>query len=115
MRSPIRVLEIWGSKDPTFSGNHIRGKPIPGALQTFNTWGAINQCSPSTVTTPNSLDLDSKVPGSETSVTEFQLSPAGTAIDLWRIDGAGHSPNFAPDFEAQMIKFLLAHPKASSN
>ena len=114
-RSPVSVLEIWGSKDPTFSGNHSRGKPTPGALQIFNTWGAINQCSPTIVTSPHSLDLDSKVAGPETTVSEFQQCPRGTAIDLWRIDGAGHSPSFAPNFGAQMINFLLAHPKHSSN
>ena len=115
VRSPISVLEIWGSKDPTFSGNHIRGRPIPGALQIFNTWGAINQCSPITVSSPNSLDLDSKVPGPETTVTEFQQCPAETAVDLWRIAGAGHRPRLSSNFDAQIINFLLAHPKSSSN
>lgn len=111
-RSPVSILEIWGSKDPTFAGNHIRGKPIPGATQIFNTWGAIDRCSPTTVTTPNALDLDTKVLGNETSLTEFQQCPAGSAVDLWQIHGSGHTPTISSDFDTQIINFLLSHPKA---
>ncbi len=111
-RSPVSILEIWGSKDPTFAGNHIRGKPIPGATQIFYTWGAIDRCSPTTVTTPNALDLDTKVLGNETSLTEFQQCPAGSAVDLWQIHGSGHTPTISSDFDTQIINFLLSHPKA---
>jgi len=110
-RAPVSVLEVWGSRDVTFNGNHGAGRAIPGAPQIFKTWGAINRCSANTVKTPNALDLDSQVPGLETDVTEFQQCPAGTAIDMWQINGAGHTPNLSLDFSALIINFFLDHPK----
>ncbi len=113
--SPISVLEIWGTADDTYAINHILGKPIPGALKIFNSWGAINHCDPTPQTSPGKLDLDAKVPGTETAVVQFQNCPAKTAIDFWRIVGAGHSPTLSPHFDSQLIAWLLAHPKVATN
>jgi len=113
--SPVSVLEIWGTSDETFVGNHIRGKPIPGAITTFKNWGTVNGCTGSTMILPDKLDLDTKVSGAETTVSEFQGCPAQTAISFWRIAGAGHSPVFTKGFDQAMIDFLLAHPKTPTN
>jgi polyhydroxybutyrate depolymerase len=112
--SPISVLEIWGTADDTYAINHILGKPIPGALKIFSTWGATNHCS-TPLTLPQKLDLDSKITGAETTVVQFQNCPAGTAIDFWRIVGAGHAPNLTVDFDPQIINWLMAHPKVPTN
>ncbi len=113
--APVSVLEIWGTKDETFVGNHIRGKAIPGALTTFKNWGTINGCTGSTMILSDKLDLELKMPGAKTTVSEFQGCPAQTAISFWRIAGAGHSPALSKEFGQAMIDFLLAHPKTPTN
>ena len=110
-RAPVSVLEVWGSKDVTFNGNHGAGRAIPSALQIFKTWGAIDHCSSNVVSSRSALDLDTQVPGLETTVSEFQQCPAGTAIDMWQINGAGHTPNLSLDFSPLIINFFLDHPK----
>lgn len=113
--TPISVLEIWGTADETYAINHILGKPIPGAQKIFKAWGAIDHCAINTLTSPTKLDLDSKIPGAETSVVQYQGCPAGTAIDFWRVVGAAHAPTLSTDFDTQLINWLLAHPKVATN
>lgn len=109
--NPISVLEIWGTADETFKGNHILGKPIPGAIKTFKTWAAINQCSKISQVVPQKLDLDKRIPGTETSITQYLDCPSGTAIDFWKIDGASHVPALSKNFAPDLVNWLLAHPK----
>ena len=66
--SPINILEIWGTKDVTYLGNHMMGKYIQGAAKTAATWGAINHCSKEMQVLSGKLDLDAKIRGSETTV-----------------------------------------------
>lgn len=109
--APISVLEIWGTSDETFKGNHILGKPIPGAAKTFNTWALINKCSKDSQVVPQKLDLDKQIPGTETSMTQYLDCPSGTAIDFWKIDGARHVPVLSNYFAPDIVDWLLAHPK----
>ena len=109
--APVSVLEIWGTADETFKGNHILGKPIPGAVKTFNTWAEINKCSKVSQVVPQKLDLDRQIPGTETSITQYLDCPSGTAIDFWKIDGASHVPVLSKNFAPDVINWLLAHPK----
>ena len=111
--APISVLEIWGTADETFKGNHILGKPIPGAVKTFNTWAEINKCSKDSQVVPQKLDLDRQIPGTETSITQYLDCPSGTAIDFWKIDGASHVPVLSKNFTPDVVNWLLAHPKVS--
>jgi polyhydroxybutyrate depolymerase len=111
--APISVLEIWGSKDVTYKGNHILGKPIAGAEKIFTAWGKINQCVGSAQHIPEKLDLDRKISGAETTETQFLECPSGTAIEFWRISGASHVPNLSKNFTKDVVNFLLAHPKVS--
>jgi polyhydroxybutyrate depolymerase len=113
--SPISVLQIWGTKDDTYSINHIRGKPIPGAEQTFSNWGVIDQCSTPAIALPDKLDLDPTISGDETTVLQYQDCPASTAIDFWKMDGAGHSPVISKFFASEMIAWLMIHPKLASH
>ncbi len=112
---PVSVLEIWGTKDETFKINHILGRPIPGAVKIFNMWGDINRCSLPSITSPVKLDLDVKVPGLETTVMQFQGCLGATAIDFWKIAGAGHAPTISKEFNNQMMEWLLTHAKVSTN
>ena len=109
--SPISVLEIWGTADETYKINHILGKPIPGALKIFSAWGAINHSDPVTKTSAEKLDLDAKITGAETAVVQYQNCLANTAIDFWRISGAGHTPELTMNFDQSVIDWLFSHPK----
>lgn len=109
--APISVLEVWGTADETFKGNHILGKPIPGAVKTFNAWAAINKCSKASQVVPQKLDLDKQIPGTETSITQYLECPSGTAIDFWKIGGARHVPVLSKNFAPDIVDWLLAHPK----
>jgi polyhydroxybutyrate depolymerase len=109
--APISVLEIWGTADVTYGGNHILGKPIPGAVKTFATWAAVNKCSSVSQLSPQKLDLDRRIPGPETSVTQYLDCPSGTAIEFWKISGASHVPVLSKTFTTDIVNFLLAHPK----
>ncbi len=109
--APISVLEIWGTADETFKGNHILGKPIPGAVKIFNTWATINKCSHVSQVLPQKLDLDKQIPGLETTVTQYLECPSGTAIDFWKIDDASHVPHLSKNFTVDIVNWLLTHPK----
>ena len=112
--APINVLQIWGTKDDTYAYNHIRGKPIPGAEQTFANWGTIEQCTTPAIELPDKLDLDPTIPGDETSVFQYQGCSGLTSVDFWRIAGAGHSPVISKFFASEMIAWLMIHPKLAT-
>lgn len=110
---PISVLQIWGTKDVTYKGNHYAGRTIPGAVKTFSTWASLNRCTKQTIVLPNQLDLDRKIAGQETNVTKYLTCPDSTGVEFWSISGAGHVPNISKTFTADLIQFLLEHPKVS--
>ena len=112
--APINVLQIWGTKDDTYAYNHIRGKPIPGAEQTFTNWGSIEQCSTPPIELADKLDLDPTISGDETTVFQYQGCSGSTSVDFWRIDGAGHSPVISKFFASEMIAWLMIHPKLAT-
>jgi len=109
--APISVLEIWGTADVTYKGNHILGKPISGAVKTFTNWAALNKCSKVSRVSPQKLDLDRQIPGAETVDTQYLDCPSGTAIDFWKINGASHVPELSKEFTSDVVNWLLAHPK----
>lgn len=112
--SPINVLEIWGTKDVTYKGNHIMGKVIPGAVQTAAIWGALDHCSKNVFMLPQKLDLDAKLKGSETTQSQYTECAANADVEFWTIVGADHVPKISNDFTAAVVDFLLAHPKVIS-
>ena len=114
-KAPISVLEIWGTSDETYKINHILGKPIPGAIKIFDMWGDINHCATPAITSQEKLDLDSKLPGPETLIMQFQGCPASTAIDFWKIVGGDHALTISKDFDIQTMGWLFAHAKAPTN
>jgi len=112
--SPVNVLEIWGTKDVTYSGNHIMGKPIPGAAKTAATWGSLDRCSKNMIVLPDKLNLDAKLKGSETVVGQYTECAENADVEFWRIVGADHVPQLSKDFTTDVVDFLLAHPKVTS-
>lgn len=113
--SPINVLEIWGTKDVTFTGNHMMGKVIPGAVKTAAIWGTLDHCSKTVFVLPQRLDLDSKLKGSETTQYQYTECADNADVEFWSIAGAEHVPTLSKNFAADVVDFLLAHPKVTSS
>lgn len=112
---PINILEVWGTKDVTFTGNHMMGKVIPGAVKTAAIWGALNHCSRNKYTLPDKLDLDSKQNGSETTQYQYTECASNADVEFWTIAGAEHVPHLSKNFTTAIVDFLLAHPRVSSS
>ncbi len=111
--APINVLEIWGTKDVTYKGNHMMGKVIPGAAKTAAIWGALNHCSKNVSILPQKLDLDAKLKGSETTQNQYTECANNADVEFWSIVGAGHVPKLSKEFTTDVVDFLLAHPKVA--
>jgi len=111
--SAISVLQIWGTADETYVGNHIMGVAIPGAMKTFTNWGEINRCNGSPQLSFEKKDLDRGIKGLDITIFAFSQCPSNTAVEFWKISGAGHVPKISPTFTRNFISFLLAHPKVA--
>jgi len=109
--APISVLQIWGTSDETYKSNHILGRAIPGAVQTTASWAKLDRCSMKVVKLPVRLDLERKLKGEETTISQYQGCPAGTTVELWTIVGGEHVPAISKSFTADVVDFLMAHPK----
>ena len=110
---PVSVLQIHGTADGTigFEGGTLLGNDHPGARETVATWSTNNGCTGSATELPTPLDLDASIPGDESDATEYTGCPVGGAVELWVIPEAPHIPSLSPTFGAEIIDFLLAHPK----
>ena len=113
--SPINILEIWGTKDVTFTGNHMMGKFVPGAIKTAAIWGALDHCSKNRHMLPEKLDMDSKQSGSETTQYQYTECRDNADVEFWTIAGAEHVPHLSRDFTANIVNYLLAHPKVTTS
>jgi polyhydroxybutyrate depolymerase len=109
---PVATLQIHGTADETisYSGDDIRGRTYPGALGTLGTWATYNGCD---------LTPDDPAPEPRTIIRNAEpatviahsdCDPGGHA-ELWTAPEGVHIPAITPDFSAQAIEFLLAHPK----
>ena len=115
--SPVSVLEVHGDDDQviTYDGSPFVGDPprksSPSAHDTIATWARNDHCTGAVAPTSQTLDLDSKLPGAETSVEAYAGCPASVSVELWTIHGGQHQPDLQPDFGATIYGFLAAHPK----
>ena len=114
LSTPINVLQIWGTKDVTYKGNHILGRPIPSAVKTIATWAALDHCSNNPIVLGDKLDLDSKLTGSETVQSQYSECADSATVESWTIVGGDHVPKISKTFTADIVDFLLAHPKVIS-
>jgi len=110
---PITVLQIWGTADETISytGGALLA-PYPGAAETIADWAKLDKCSAKIITSPTKINIESSIPGNETTVSDYAGCGAKTTVELWSIAGGHHVPTLAPDFATRLVNFLLAHPKA---
>jgi polyhydroxybutyrate depolymerase len=113
---PVSVLQIHGTADEIvdYNGGVIFGRAYPGATETVASWASYDGCRAPGGPAPAPLDLDKGIGGAETAVTRFAGCAAGTAVELWTMNGGGHIPNLSPSFSSLIVDFLFAHPKQRS-
>jgi polyhydroxybutyrate depolymerase len=122
---PVNILHIHGTSDdkapyaggaataPNFPANM---PPVPGAVQTVQSWAAYNGARDPVTDSEPSMDLDLDLPGLDTGFTRYTNSPPGGAVELWTINGGSHRPTLysgksSSEFAPRVIDWLLAHPK----
>jgi polyhydroxybutyrate depolymerase len=107
----VAILHIHGDADAriSYSGGTIRGVPYLGAVDSVARWAGINGCG-SFEPTETILDLESSLPGAETSVSRHNAC-AGGAAELWTIHGAGHLPVLGPEWATTVYGWLMAHTR----
>lgn len=109
---PVSVLHIHGTADATveFEGGTFAGGTYPGAVASVSQWQAHDGCG-ATRTDGDALDLVGNVDGAETDVAVADGCPSGVGVELWSMNEAGHIPDLAPAFSANVIGWLQAHAR----
>jgi polyhydroxybutyrate depolymerase len=108
---PVNVLHIHGTADSTirWDGGANAGRPYPSVAATLDLWRRLNGCAERAGTAAAPMDLDSALPGVETTVTTYQTNcRENTRVELWSIAGGEHVPAFTTGFAPAVIDFLLA-------
>ena len=109
---------------------------VPSARETVARWARRDDCRPNPTVVGPRVDLESRVPGAETTMERFDC-PAPYGVELWTIDGglpqtasllgtdSAHIPRFyyhgmpgfheppanQPAFPDRIYDWLIAHPK----
>lgn len=112
---PVHVLQIHGTADGTigYNGGSILGNSYPGALESAQMWALRNGCGLAIDVESQALNLDSSLTGRETSRTRFIGDCViGGTVELWTINGGGHTPSLSQVFSRRVVEHLLARPKA---
>ncbi|MBV8365408.1 MAG: esterase [Candidatus Eremiobacteraeota bacterium] len=130
--SPVSVLMINGTADPLvlYAGGHIGGRFVAGGdsvavSQAAATWASIDRCD--AMPRDSALQSDDPSDTTTTRVSSYERCAGGTSVQLYTIDGGGHTwpdgPQYLPqaiigpvsrDFDASATiwQFFSAHPKA---
>jgi polyhydroxybutyrate depolymerase len=119
---PVNVLHIHGTADGIvpYSGGRVSTSvpgvttntpPGTGAMQVVQLWAGFNGSQDPVTDADQSQELTTDVPGLDTTITRYTNSPPGGTVELWTINGGSHTPTLSSQFSAQVIDWLLAHPK----
>lgn len=118
---PVSVLQVHGDKDAVIGydgGQTTGGGTYPSAVATVTTWATKNGCTGALTPTAQTRDLDTQIPGAETTNQQFFGCPPTGDVALWTIAGGGHVPIFQTDPDKQPTSWgeeiwawLSAHPK----
>jgi polyhydroxybutyrate depolymerase len=110
----VSVAEVHGDADMTivYTGGSTPEGTYPAATTTVSTWAAKNGCGTTLAPTGVTLDLDTTLPGNETTVQGYSGCPAGIDVQLWTIHGGAHIPTIPyPGWGDAVWSFLSTHPK----
>jgi len=115
--SPVHVLQIHGFLDVVvlYEGGVIFDEPYPSAVETVEQWASFNGCDLVGETSFPMLDLDTILPGDDTTVTRYTTGcDAPGSAELWVIEGGGHTPSLTQGFRTAVLDYFYAHPKAEA-
>ena len=117
-KQPVSVLTVHGTADRLIryegaSGGFLGAYASADAALAF--WAKVDGCT-GRRTPGKPLLLTCDHTGTDTFVSAYGGCPPGVAVEHWKLDGAGHIPNFAlPTWPDALLDFLWAHPKAASS
>jgi len=102
---PVTVVQAHGTDDPVIrAGGGLRdGHAYPAAAESAAAWAQLDGCATAPATAPARRDLDSAVPGAETTVATWSGCSGGATVELWSIAGADHAPTLARSFATTVL------------
>jgi polyhydroxybutyrate depolymerase len=107
----VSVLQVHGTADAViaYNGGQIAGVTYPSSAMTVAFWAQQEGCNPvGEMESP--LDLESTLPGSETTVEKFSNCISGD-VEFWSIVGGSHVPSLQPTWGEMIWSYLSTHPK----
>lgn len=113
--APISFLEVHGDADATimYGGGMNVGAAAayPSVDETETFWATHDGCA-ATRRELETREIVCDATDHETHVERYSGCSAGTSVELWRMQGAGHIPLFrVPDWPLGVIDFLFAHTR----
>lgn len=108
---PVNVLHMHGTMDQTVPYGPLTAVGELGALGSVNQWAQKNGCG-TTRTPAGDLDLETSLPGAETHRYKTDGCPAGGAVELWSIEGAGHIPSLNNTFTGTVMQWFNEHSRS---
>jgi polyhydroxybutyrate depolymerase len=105
---PVAVLQVHGTADTEvpYNGQGL----MPSAMQSVGSWAVKNGCPGDLTDTGMTLDLDSGIPGAETTIARYACTQG--AAELWTIQGGQHVPALIlPDWGNDVFDWLMQYPK----
>ena len=111
---PVNVLQIHGDRDTIvpYAGLSMNGYAYPGAQETVERWASRAGCDVTQATTRPRIDLDGRVNGDETEVTDYvDQCRSGFGVSLWRIRDGTHTPGLSDSFRDGVLDWLFQFKK----
>ncbi|MDQ3336249.1 MAG: alpha/beta hydrolase-fold protein [Myxococcota bacterium] len=100
----VNILHMHGTADAT-----VPYTGTTGAEGSILQWAGKDGCG-TTLSPGATYDLDNVAAGSETQALTAGC-PSGVAVELWKMEGVGHIPNFSAGFTPTMWTWLKDHPR----
>jgi polyhydroxybutyrate depolymerase len=100
----VSVLHIHGTED-------IEVPYTPNADASVAQWSQHDSCLATRTAGPN-RDLDTNLPGTETTTATYDGCPTGITVELWSIQGGTHLPSIDQrTFGTMLLYYLQAHER----
>lgn len=113
---PVSVLQIHGTLDATiaYDGELDAAQPstgYPPAAEAVSRHAARSGCAPGSTAEGEQFDLDTSVPGLDTTPLDHTGCPDGVGASLWTIVRGGHVPALRLEGTRRIVQWLLDHPR----
>jgi polyhydroxybutyrate depolymerase len=112
---PVSLMALHGTADDQigYSGDVQHDPPVksvPSAHKTVALFARGVGCG-ALQRTDRTADLDTVVPGAETTIEASAGCPPGVSVELWTLNGVGHRPFSDRTYPRTVIDFFQAHPR----